>query len=83
MQLEGKIYDKSMRKDMHPYSVYILPMKVGFNIFFFFPSSRLTVLLLHNYTFLCFEFSFCYWLWYFSTFLKNICIMIIKSIYIF
>ena len=32
MQLEGKIYDKSMRNDMHPYSVYILPMKVGFII---------------------------------------------------
>ena len=23
MQIEGKIYDKSMRNDMHPYSVYI------------------------------------------------------------
>ena len=84
MQLEGKIYDKSMRNDMHPYSVYIPSNESGvFFFFFFFPSRRLTILLLHNYTFLCFEFSFCYWLWYFSSFLKNICIMTIKFIYIY
>ena len=69
MQIEGKIYDKSMRNDMHPYSVYIPSNESGFFFFFFFcffffcfPSRRLTILLLHNYTFLCFELPFCYWL---------------------
>ena len=35
MQLEEKIYDKSMRNDMHPYSVYIPSNESGG--FFFSP----------------------------------------------